>query len=75
MAGKKRGKEDFPFLLLNFKSCEYIVAAAQSLQSCLTLCDPMDCKVSGSSVHVILQAKILEWVAMLFSRRFSQPRD
>ena len=39
-------------------------------QSCLTLCDPMDCSASGSSVLGILQARILEWVAILFSRGF-----
>ena len=38
-------------------------ACAQLLQSCLTLCDPVDCSLSGSSVHGILQARILEWVA------------
>ena len=37
---------------------------AQSLQSCPTLCDPKDCSLPGSSVHGILQATILEWVAM-----------
>ena len=37
-------------------------------QSCLTLCDPMDCSLPGSSVHGILQARILEWVAIPFSR-------
>jgi len=37
---------------------------ARLLQSCLTLCDPMDCNPPGSSVHAILQARILEWVAM-----------
>ena len=37
-------------------------------QSCLTLCHPMDCSPSGSSVHGILQARILEWVAIPFSR-------
>ena len=36
-------------------------------QSCLTLCDPMDYSLPGSCVHVILQARILEWVAMPFS--------
>ena len=36
---------------------------AKSLQSCLTLCHPMDCNLPGSSVHGILQARILEWVA------------
>ena len=44
-------------------------------QLCLTLCDPLDCSPPGSSVHGILQGKILEWVAILFSRRSSQPRD
>ena len=43
-------------------------------QSCLTLCDPMDCSPPGSSVHGILQARILEWVAILFSRNSSQHR-
>ena len=40
-----------------------------------TLCDPMDCSLSGSSVHGILQARIIQWVAILFSRRSSQSRD
>ena len=38
-------------------------------QSCPTLCDPMDCSPPGSSVHGILQARILEWVVVLCSRR------
>ena len=40
-----------------------------------TLCDPLDCSLPGSSVHGILQARILEWVAISFSRGSSQPRD
>ena len=36
-------------------------------QSCLTLSDPMDCSLSGSSVHGIFQARVLEWVAIAFS--------
>ena len=44
-------------------------------QSCLTLCNPMDCRWPGPSVHGILQARILEWVARHFSRGSSQPRD
>ena len=44
-------------------------------QSCLTLCDPMDCSLPGSSVYGILQARILEWVAIFFFRASSQPRD
>ena len=44
-------------------------------QSCLTLCDPMDCSLPGSSVHGILQARILEWAVMPSSRGSSRPRD
>ena len=44
-------------------------------QSCPTPCDPMDCSLPGSSVHGILQARILEWVAIPFSRGSSQPSD
>ena len=44
-------------------------------QSCLTLCDPVDCSLPGSSVHGILQARTLEWVAIPFSRGSSWPRD
>ena len=44
-------------------------------QSYSTLCDPMDCSPPGSSVQGILQARILEWVAISFSRGSSQPRD
>ena len=44
-------------------------------KSCLTLCDPMDCSRPGSPVHGILQARILKWVAMSFSRGSSWPRD
>ena len=44
-------------------------------QSCLTLCNPMDCILPGSSVHGIFQARILKWVAFPFSRGSSQPRD
>ena len=44
-------------------------------QSCPTLCDPMDCSLPGSSVHGIFQARVLEWIAISFSRGSSQPRD
>ena len=42
-------------------------------QSCLTLCNPMDCSPPGSSVHGILQTRILVWVAIPFSRGLSDP--
>ena len=44
-------------------------------QPCPALCDPMDYSLSGSSVHGIFQARILEWGAISFSRRSSRPRD
>ena len=47
----------------------------KSLQLCLTLWDPMDCSPPGSSVHGILQARILEWIAMPSTRGSSRPRD
>ena len=40
-------------------------------QSCLTLCDPMDCSQPSSSIHGVLQVRILEWVTILFSRGLS----
>ena len=48
---------------------------AKLLQSCPTLCDPMDCSPPGSSVPGVLQARILEWVAMPSSRGSSRPHD
>ena len=42
-------------------------AAAKSLQSCPTLCDPRDCSLPGSSVHGIFQARVLEWGTIAFS--------
>ena len=52
-----------------------VCARAKLLQSCPTLCDPTDCSPPGFSVHGILQARILEWVAVPSSRRSSRPRD
>ena len=46
----------------------------KSFQLCPTLCDTIDCSPPGSSVHGILQARILEWIAMPFSRDLSDPR-
>ena len=53
-----------------------VVPAVQvCAQSCLTLCDPVDCTPSGSSVYGILQARVLEWIAVPFSRGSSWPKD
>ena len=48
---------------------------AKLFQSCLTLCDPMDYRLPGSSIYGITQTRILEWVAISFSRGFSGPRE
>ena len=62
-------------------STVYVCVCAQLLQSCRTVCNPMDCSPPdsasppGSSVHGILQARTREWVAMSSSRGTSQPRD
>ena len=59
----------------SWKALYAVCVCAKSLQLCPTLCDPMDCSLPGSSVHVILQARILELVAMPFSRASSHHRD
>ena len=53
----------------------YILVCVKSLQLCLTLCDTMNCNLQRSSVHRILQARILWWVALPSSRESSQPRN
>ena len=63
----------FTLCCLQLCVCVYVYVLVP--QWGLTLCDPMDCSPPGSSVHGILQARILEWVSMPFSRRFSWPRD
>ena len=57
------------------KICNAYFVCVLAVQSSPTLCDPMDCSPPGSSVCGILQARILEWVAIPFSRGSSQPRD
>ena len=65
-----------PFLPNQPYLCLLIMCVdAQSLQSCLTFCDSWDRSLPGSSVHGILQASTLEWVAMLSFRGYSQTRD
>ena len=68
------------YISILIKDACYIVGLdtyvrAKSIQSCLILWDPRDCSLPGSSVQGILQARILEWVAMPSSRGPSQPRD
>ena len=58
-----------------FLQCIKVKSESEVAQSCPTLCDPMDCSLPGSSIHGIFQARVLEWVAISFSRGFSWPRD
>ena len=55
--------------------CMKVKSESEVTESCLTLSFPMKCSLPCSSVHEILQARILEWVAMSFSRGSSWPRD
>ena len=58
---------------LSFTVC--VCVCVQLLQSCLTLCYPMNCSLPGSSVHGIFLARMLEWVAISYSMRSSRPKD
>ena len=58
-------------IFLHFESEVQVLVA----QSCPILCDPIDCSLPGSSVHGILQARILEWVVIPFSRGSSQNKE
>ena len=58
-----------------FEPPRIIEWVSEVAQLCPTLCDPMDCSLQGSSVHGIFQARVLEWVAISFSRGSSRPRD
>ena len=64
-------KHSFKMLYMDVYTCMH----AKSLESCPTLCDCMNCSPPGSSVHGILQARTVEWVAMPSSRGSSPPRD
>ena len=78
---KEVQKESFCALEIDFKAglevtCrDALVVVVLVTQSCQILCDPMDGSLPGSSVHGILQARILEWVVLPFSEGSSQPRD
>ena len=73
---KKKKKLTRDLVKMSFKfSRSGVCKLAQSLQLRLTLCDPMDCSPLGSSVHGILQTRILEWVARLSFGEYSRPRD
>ena len=53
--------------------CMKVKSQSEVAQSCLTLSDPMDCSLPGSSVHGIFQARVLEWIAIAFIKRLFSP--
>ena len=63
---KKGGSKIYKDFMANYSRLANIKMLVT--QSCATLCDPVDCSPLGSSVHGILQARILEWVAISFSK-------
>ena len=67
------------FITSNTWEAQYIICVctseSEAAQSCPTLCDPVDYSPPGSSIHGILQARMLKWVAIFFSRGSSWPRD
>ena len=69
------GKESTSTAVLRLHCSSEATGYCVVSQSCLTLCDPMDCSQPVSSVHGILQARIAQWVAISSSRRSSQHRD
>ena len=80
----QRQKLHFPWLLHcrpflyhwdNGEAQWYYESKSEVTQSCPTLCNPVDCSLPGSSIHGIFQGRILEWIAIPFSRRSSQPRE
>ena len=80
MKTKQISKLDVHFILcvcvcVCARACARARTHTKSLQSCPTLCDPRYCSPPGSSVHGILQARILKWVAIPFSRGSSWPMD
>ena len=75
--GSKLGKEYVKAVYCHPAYLTYMQSESESevAQSCLTVFDPMECSLPGSSIHGIFQARILEWAAISFSRGSSQPRD
>ena len=64
-----------PYDEMNDKFLDRKVKWSEVAQSCPTLCNPMDCSLTGSSIHGIFQARVLEWVTISLSRVSSRPRD
>ena len=78
-AGLKEAQAGIKIAGRNINNLRYVdeieVKWSEAAQSCPTLCDPMDCSLPGSSLHGILQSRVLEWAAISFSRGSSRLRD
>ena len=78
---KKKKSTCFHLLCGNVPSLQKVIHKVMTLSSCEvaqlcpTLCSPTDCSLPGSSIHGIFQARVLQWVAISFSRGSSRPRD
>ena len=73
-----KGRFNMSKIMLHCKFCMSkcsLKSESEVAQSCPALCDPMDCSLPGSSLHGIFQARVLEWVAISFSRGSSQSKD
>ena len=68
-------KGNQPWIFIRKTDAETETPRSEVSQSCPTLWDSMDCSLPGSSLHGIFQARVLEWVAISFSRGSSRPRD
>ena len=68
----QKDKDEYRVLSL---ICRIFKSESEVVQSCPTLCNPLDCSLLGFSVHGLPQARILEWVTISFSRGSSRPRD
>ena len=77
LRGMQRGfcRQGDPVNLAKASQPSKLCVCTKSLQLCPTLSNPMDCSLPGSSIHGISQARVLEWVALSFSRGSSRPRD
>ena len=64
-------RQNYLLYTVSLSNTSFLCVCAKSHQSCQTLCDPMDYSLPGSSVHGILQVRIMEWVAMPSSRESS----
>ena len=68
-------KQIFQWLFRVKRGSYFSLSESEVAQSCPTLCNLVDCSPPGFSIYGVLQARTLEWVAISFSRAFSQPRD